>query len=90
MSLSKLRKPRRRDPMSEIECWQGVWRCGSDYFAETEPLGLGLDRVYDAEEIREASREPWKRLGRLYMAKVFTAEQGRPVPWAWTAFGPPD
>ena len=89
MSLSKLRKPRRRDPLDEVLCWKGVFRCGWDYFDELAPLNLKLNPK-NAKTIREAAREPWKRLGRLYIAEVFKPDSNRPVPWALDEFGEPD
>ena len=55
MSLSKLRKPRRRDPMDDVLCWQGVFRCGWDYFNELEPLKLKFNPK-DAKAMREAAQ----------------------------------
>lgn len=73
----------------EVECWQGVFRCGTDYFDELEPLGVKLN-VKDPKAVRKAAREPWMRLGRLYIAEVFKPDLNRPVPWALDEFGEPD
>ena len=73
----------------EVECWQGVFRCGTDYFDELEPLGVKLN-VKDPKAVRKAAREPWMRLVGSISPRCSSLDSNRPVPWALNEFGEPD
>jgi hypothetical protein len=77
----KKRIPKRRiDPAAELEAFEMIFECGSDFFLDLDALGYRTD----AEKIAGA-RSAWERLGLLFLAR--RTESG--TPWAMEQFGKP-
>ena len=82
----KRRKAKRYDPAREYEIWSGVFDGGHDFFDELPELGLpscGIGTVP-----AELASEPWRRLGRRWLAEQDDQQPLRPF-WAVEQFGKP-
>jgi hypothetical protein len=98
----KRRYPKaRRNTAAELQAWGPVFERGP-YLAGDELARIAAVLGEDWEEaphpekawqltkrIPAEAREPWKRLGRMYMAMRNPRLHNFPLPWAWEEWGPP-
>jgi hypothetical protein len=84
----KNRTPKRRTSIkAEVEAWEMVFECGTDYFGNLVPGGFGHCSE-GTPAFRAAAKKAWKRLGAAYM-RTRVPDRNREVPWALDKFGEP-
>ena len=95
MSLSKLRRPRRRNkgsgrftPEREILDWWDVLRTGYNFFGDLTPYGFTGDDAHEWPAQRQAAEDVWRRIGSNFLT-VWRPEHPSETPWAWREYGPP-
>lgn len=86
MPVKRRQGKRRTDPAAELLAWHYVFEAGHDFLADAERL-LG---VADEKAVLAEAPAAWRRVGRRWMDTAWEPSQRRPLPWAWTEFGPPE